>query len=214
MENLATRFMEGGFFMWPILLCSALGLALAIERYLFLKNSNVVKKDDLLKYIRSSIIKGDLARAIATVSKDSSPLTKIVKEGLITVSNNGSPDEVQTAMDAVALREIPAMEKRIGLLATLSNIATLLGLLGTVEGLIGAFAAVAGVSPAEKAELLSKSISAAMNTTAFGLVVAIPLLGAFGYLTSLSQDIIDDVHESSVSTLNFILANKDKIVGK
>ena len=83
MENLATRFMEGGFFMWPILLCSALGIALAIERYLFLKNSNSVRKDDLLKYIRSSVIKGDLARAIATVSKDNSPLTKIVREGLI-----------------------------------------------------------------------------------------------------------------------------------
>lgn len=212
MENLATRFMDGGFFMWPILLCSAIGVALAVERFLFLRNCNAVKKDDLLNFVKSSVIKGDLARAIATVSKNDAPLTKIVKEGLICVSNNGSPDEVQTAMDAVALREIPAMEKRIGLLATLSNIATLLGLLGTVEGLIGAFAAVAGVSPAEKAELLSKSISAAMNTTAFGLVVAIPLLAAFGYLTSLAQDIIDDVHESSVSTLNFILANKDKIV--
>ncbi|MEC9283527.1 MAG: MotA/TolQ/ExbB proton channel family protein [Bdellovibrionota bacterium] len=164
-----------------------------------------------MKFIKSSILKGDIARAIAIVSKENAPLTKIIKEGLITVSNNGTPEEVQTAMDSVALREIPAMEKRIGLLATLSNIATLLGLLGTVEGLIGAFAAVAGVSPAEKAELLSKSISAAMNTTAFGLVVAIPLLGAFGYLTSLSQDIIDDVHESSVATLNFILSNKEKI---
>lgn len=211
MENLATRFLDGGFFMWPILLCSAIGLALSVERFLFLRGSNTVKKDDLLKFIKSSILKGDIARAIAIVSKENAPLTKIIKEGLITVSNNGTPEEVQTAMDSVALREIPAMEKRIGLLATLSNIATLLGLLGTVEGLIGAFAAVAGVSPAEKAELLSKSISAAMNTTAFGLVVAIPLLGAFGYLTSLSQDIIDDVHESSVATLNFILSNKEKI---
>ena len=211
MENLATRFLDGGFFMWPILLCSAIGLALSVERFLFLRGSNTVKKDDLLKFIKSSILKGDIARAIAIVSKENAPLTKIIKEGLITVSNNGTPEEVQTAMDSVALREIPAMEKRIGLLATLSNIATLLGLLGTVEGLIGAFAAVAGVSPAEKAELLSISISAAMNTTAFGLVVAIPLLGAFGYLTSLSQDIIDDVHESSVATLNFILSNKEKI---
>lgn len=214
MEDLAARFLAGGFFMWPILVCSAMGFALGIERYLFLKNNNSVAKDDLLNFVRSSVIKGDLSRAIASVSKNDSPLTKIVREGLITVSNNGTPDEVQTAMDAVALREIPAMEKRIGLLATLSNIATLLGLLGTVEGLIGAFAAVAGVSPAEKAELLSKSISAAMNTTSFGLIVAIPLLGAFGYLSSYCQDIIDDVHESSVSTLNFILANKDKIVGK
>ena len=212
MDQLATRFMEGGFFMWPILLCSALGIAIAVERFLFLRANNQVQKEDLLKFIRSAVLKGDLQRAIASVSKTPSPLTNIVKEGLLSVANQGSPEEVQTAMDAVALREIPALEKRIGLLATLSNIATLLGLLGTVEGLIGAFAAVAGVSPAEKAELLSKSISAAMNTTAFGLIVAIPLLFAFGYLTSYSQEIIDDVHESSVATLNFILANKDKIL--
>ncbi|MFK8137892.1 MAG: MotA/TolQ/ExbB proton channel family protein [Bdellovibrionales bacterium] len=210
MDDLATRFIEGGIFMWPILICSAIGLALGVERYLFLKNARRIEKDQLLKSMKSTIMKGDIQRAIAVVSQEDSPLTNIVRAGLISVSNNGKAEEVQTAMDAVALREVPAIEKKIGLLATLSNVATLLGLLGTVEGLIGAFAAVAGVSPSEKAELLAKSISAAMNTTAFGLVVAIPLLAAFGYLSSMAQEIIDDVHESSVSILNFILSHKDK----
>jgi biopolymer transport protein ExbB/TolQ len=126
------------------------------------------------------------------------------------VANSKDVEEVQTAMDAVALREIPRIEKRTGLLALLSNLSTLVGLLGTIAGLIGAFVAVAGVSPAEKATLLSKSISMAMNCTAFGLLVAIPLLGAYGYIQTRAQELVDDVHEAAVTTLNFILSNRDK----
>ena len=114
-------------------------------------------------------------------------------------------------MDAVALREVPLIEKRISLLAMLSNLSTLLGLLGTVAGMIGAFAAVANVSPSEKAGLLANSISEAMNCTAFGLIVAIPLLAVYGFLTSWAQTVVDDIHEASVSTLNFVLSNRDKI---
>jgi biopolymer transport protein ExbB/TolQ len=115
-------------------------------------------------------------------------------------------------MDAVALREIPKIERRVGLLAMLSNVATLVGLLGTVTGMIGAFATVANVSPSEKATLLANAISEAMNCTAFGLVVAIPLLAAFGWLNSKAQEATDDIHEAAVATLNFILVNREKIV--
>ena len=71
---------------------------------------------------------------------------------------------------------VPRLEKRTHYIATFANLATLLGLLGTVIGLINAFAAVATVNPAEKANLLSASISVAMNCTAFGLMTAVPLL--------------------------------------
>ena len=209
--ELATQYTKGGIFMHFITACSLLGMAIAIERLVVLLSASNVRKDELLNHINSHLLQGNINKALAVTSQVKNPLTNIVRAGLTTVMNNGGSEEVQTAMDAVALREIPRLEKRIGLLATLSNIATLLGLLGTVMGLIGAFAAVANVAPAEKATLLSNSIATAMNTTAFGLIVAIPLLGAFGYISSMAQNIIDDIHESSVTTLNFVLANREKL---
>ena len=210
LKTAAEAFHGGGFFMWPILLTSILGVALCIERFFYITVSASVRKEEFLNKVNQQILQGNLERAIAVCTQTPSPLTRIVKAGLVAVANHQDVEEVQTAMDAVALREIPRIEKRTGLLAMLSNLATLLGLLGTITGLIGAFAAVANVSPAEKATLLAASIAEAMNCTAFGLIVAIPLLAVFGYLQSMSQSVVDDLHEASVATLNFILSNRDK----
>lgn len=198
------------FFMWPIFVVSLVGIAVAFERFNYIRNASAIKKDDFLGRVNQHILQGNLERAIALCSQNANPITNIVKAGLMAVVNNKDAEEVQTAMDAVALREVPRIEKRTSLLALLSNMATLLGLLGTISGLIGAFAAVANVSPAEKASMLSNSISTAMNCTAFGLLVAIPLLGIYGFIQTKSQELVDDVHESAVATLNFILTNKEK----
>lgn len=210
-DFIAEKFAAGGFFMWPILLFSAIGVAIVFERWRVISSASHIKKDELLNHINSYILQGKLEKAVSICTQVKSPLSNIVRAGLVAVVNGKDSDEVQTSMDAVALREIPRIEKRIGLLATLANLSTLTGLLGTVSGLIGAFAAVANVAPAEKSIMLSNSIAEAMNTTAFGLIVAVPLLAAFGWLNSWAQQVIDDVHEASVATLNFILANKDKI---
>ncbi len=209
--ELMSRYVAGGFFMHLILLTSFAGVAILVERFFVLKSSANINKEELLNKIHNYILKGNIQGALTVTAQNKSPLTNIVQSGLQAVANKGSNEEVQTAMDAVALREIPKLEKRIGLLATLSNMATLLGLLGTVSGLIDAFASVANVAPDQKATMLSNAIATAMNTTAFGLLVAIPLLGAFGYLNSRAQEIIDDIHESSVATLNFVLANRKKL---
>lgn len=197
-------------YMFSILGISFLGAAVAFERIRYITAASSIKKDDFLNRVNQQILAGNLERALAVCSQTNSPLTNIVKAGLMAVANHKDVEEVQTAMDAVALREIPRIEKRTSLLALLSNLATLVGLLGTIAGLIGAFVAVAGVSPAEKATLLSKSISMAMNCTAFGLMVAIPLLAAYGFIQTRAQELVDDVHEAAVTTLNFILANKEK----
>lgn len=214
MGDLIQAYRDGGMYMHLILASSMVGLAIAGERMFVLLAAANMRKDEVLARIQNCIYAGNLEKAIAATSQNRSPLTNIIRAGLMAVKNGGNPEEVQTAMDAVALREVPRLEKRIGLLATVSNIATLLGLLGTVSGLIGAFAAVANVAPAEKATMLSNSIAVAMNTTAFGLIVAIPLLGFFGWLNSLAQGIVDDMHESSVATLNFLIANKNKVLKK
>lgn len=208
--TLGVHFKEGGFFMWPILFTSLIGTAVAAERFIYIRRASAIRKEDFLKQLNQLILKGDLERCISYCAQTQTPLTRITRAGLMAIASRKSTDEVQTAMDAVALREIPRIEQRTGLLAMFSNIATLMGLLGTVIGMIGAFGAVSKVAPSEKAAALAGSISEAMNCTAFGLLTAIPLLGMYGWLQTRGQELVDDVHEAAVSTLNFIISNRDK----
>jgi biopolymer transport protein ExbB len=204
------HFREGGFFMWPILIISFIGLLIITERLNYIRKATAVRKDDFLKQLNQLILKGDLERCISYCAQTQTPLTRITRAGLMAIASRKTTDEVQTAMDAVALREIPRIEQRTGLLAMFSNMATLIGLLGTITGMIGAFGAVSKVAPSEKATMLAASISEAMNCTAFGLIVAIPLLGAYGWLQTRGTELVDDVHEAAVATLNFIISNRDK----
>jgi biopolymer transport protein ExbB/TolQ len=208
--SILKNFGHEPLFMGAILVISLVGAAVSYERIKYITAAGSVKKDELLNRVNHLLLAGSLDRAISVCAQTNSPMTNIIKVGLLAAANLKSAEEVQTAMDAVALREIPKIEKRTSLLALLSNLSTLVGLLGTIAGLIGAFVAVAGVSPAEKATLLSKSISMAMNCTAFGLLVAIPLLAVYGYIQTRAQDLVDDVHEAAVVTLNFIISNRDK----
>lgn len=209
-ETAAEHFKEGGFWMWPILFTSLIGMALSAERFIYIRRASAVRKEEFLKTLNQLILKGDLERCISYCAQTQTPLTRITRAGLMAIASRKSTDEVQTAMDAVALREIPRIEQRTSLIAMLSNLATLWGLLGTTIGMIGAFGAVSKVAPSEKATMLAASISEAMNCTAFGLLTAIPLLAIYGWLQSRGQELVDDVHEAAVATLNFILSNRDK----
>ena len=101
---------------------------------------------------------------------------------------------------------IPPVEKRTPYTALFANLATLLGLLGTIMGLIAAFEAVATAAPSEKSALLSASISEAMSCTAFGLIVAMPMLAANLYLNLKASTIIDSLEMASLKTVNAIAA--------
>ena len=212
-EFISHKFEAGGIFMLPILVSSAFVCIIAFERFNVIRAAANIKKDELLNMINSYILQGNLEKAIAVTTQVKTPLTNIVRAGLVSLVNGGNEEEIQTAMDAIALREVPKLERRIPLLSMLSNLSTLFGLLGTVTGMIGAFGAVANVAPAEKASLLSNSIAEALNCTAFGLIVALPALALFGWLNSWSQDVVADIHEASVSTLNFVMANRQKLTG-
>lgn len=102
------------------------------------------------------------------------------------------------------MEAVPNLEKRTPYLATFANIATLLGLLGTIIGLIEAFTAVSNANPSEKADMLSASISVAMNTTAFGLMVAIPLLLIYAVLQTKTTQLVDSLEMASVKFLNIL----------
>jgi biopolymer transport protein ExbB/TolQ len=207
---LLKHYNEGGWMMHPIAFALMATIVLVVDRVIALYFTAAADKESFLKGLREHIYRGDLDRAISfCASQKKTPLVSVIKAGLINVPKGEA--DVQAAMDEATLRESPRIEKRTGYLAMLGNVATLLGLLGTIVGLIGAFGAVANASPSDKATILSKSISEAMNCTAFGLLCAIPALVAYSILQGRSQLMLDDINESSVSVLNLIVANRDKM---
>jgi len=202
-------FQEGGIFMYLILLLLAVGLAIAIERFLYLsaaKNNSRKMWDSVVPMIQAGNY--DQANQMAASSK--ATIAHMLGYGLARIREGVQHrDEIETAMEEGLMEVIPRLEKRTHYLATLANIATLLGLLGTIIGLIQAFTAVASADPAQKADLLSSSISVAMNTTAFGLMTAIPLLLMHALLTTKTTELVDSFEMAAVKFLNLITKDSD-----
>src|SRR5512138_3689566 len=200
-------FQEGGWGMWAILLITTIPiLVLIVERTIVLMKARI-DKNRLLALLKSQIMAGNVQGAIKVCAGQQVPLTRILQAGL---AKYNRPDvEIQAAMDEMALHELPLIEKRTGYLAMLGNLATLLGLLGTITGLIKSFAGVAGVDPSQKATLLSKGISEAMNCTAFGLGTGILGLGTYAIINGMTQGVLDGINQATVETLNLVVAGRD-----
>ena len=198
-------FVSGGAFMYPILVVFAVGVAIAIERYVTLTLIRR-KNESMWTRLQPALVNGDFDKAREMTSKDDSTVSRLLSMGLARQGAVRRREDIEIAMEESMMEIIPQLEKRTGYVALGANIATLLGLLGTIIGLIQAFTAVANANPAEKADLLSASISVAMNTTAFGLVVAIPLLVTHSVLTAKTGEIVDSLEMASVKALNVITA--------
>ena len=189
--------------MYPILILFAMGLAIALERYFYLsktRKSTSKMWEQLVPMLKAR----DYQRAFKMVESLKSPLSIVLSYGFARHSANKKREVIESAMEEGMLDAMPPLVQRTHYLATFANVATLLGLLGTIIGLIQAFTAVAKANPAEKAEMLSASISVAMNTTAFGLMAAIPLLLAHSYLVSKTSKLVDTLEKSAVKSLNLI----------
>jgi biopolymer transport protein ExbB len=192
--------------MYPILIVFAFGLAIAIERYITL--TQVTKKNQSVwNSIQPALKQGEFDKAREMTSKDPSTIAQVLSMGLARQGAVRRREDIEIAMEESMMEIVPQLEKRTPYVAMAANIATLLGLLGTIMGLIQAFTAVANANPAEKADLLSASISVAMNTTAFGLMVAIPLLVTYTVLTSKTGEIVDSLEMATVKVLN-VISNK------
>jgi biopolymer transport protein ExbB len=196
-------FSTGGVFMYPILIVFAVGVAIAIERYVTL-TLVTNKNQSVWDAIQPMLNRGDFDKARDITEKDPSTIAKVLSMGLARQGAVRRRDDIEIAMEESMMEIVPQLEKRTPYVALGANVATLLGLLGTIMGLIQAFTAVANANPAEKADLLSASISVAMNTTAFGLMVAIPLLVTHTVLTSKTGQIVDGLEMVTVKVLNVI----------
>ncbi len=196
-------FVDCGPFLYPSLAMMALGLAIAIERFLFLRKARSENRK-LWDQVLPLLQKGQLREVKALAEGSESAIGKIVANGLARLPSARHREDIDNAMEEGMMEIVPRLEKRTPYIATFANTITLVGLLGTIIGLIKGFTAVAAVNPAEKAAMLSASISVAMNNTAFALMVAIPFLLIHAFLQARASEIVDSLEAAKITFLNLV----------
>jgi biopolymer transport protein ExbB/TolQ len=196
-------FVDCGPFLYPSLAMAGLGMAIAIERFIFLRkarNENRKLWDQVLPLLQA----GKFKDVHGLTSNSESAIGKIVSNGLTRMQSARRREDIDNAMEEGMMEIVPRLEKRTPYIATFANTITLVGLLGTIIGLIKGFTAVAAVNPAEKATMLSASISVAMNNTAFALMVAIPFLLIHAFLQARASEIVDSLEAAKITFLNLV----------
>lgn len=207
MGDVADFYVKGGTWMHPILAMSIIGLGIMIERFIFLYFKYNINASAFMAQIQKLVMANNIDRAIKLCNAaPSAALPKVIKAGL-TRANKG-PEEIQNAVEEATLEVVPIVTKRTTILQQIANIATLLGLLGTIIGLIAAFKSLSdpSIPPDRRQAMLADGISMAMNTTAFGLIVAIPCLSAQVFLASVTKKIIDEIDQYSVKLENLLIS--------
>lgn len=207
LSGITSFFRDGGLFIYPIALVLILGLAISVERWRFLNVERLRNQkafNDFLPLLRTD----DHAKMTLFTRDNNAPVSRMIGCSLDMMQVTRQRADVEQAMAEGMMETVPRLEERTGYLAVLANVATLLGLLGTIIGLIAAFSAVANADPSEKSKLLSLSISVAMNTTAFGLIAAIPLLITHAMLTNKTNAIIGSIEMAGVKFLNVMTLNR------
>lgn len=205
LQTISTAFHHGGWGMWPILFTGIAMIAIIVERAVFLFKASV-DKDKLLALLKSQVMAGNVQGAIKVCSGNPTPMTRIVQAGLMKF--NKTDDEVQSAMDEAALRELPKVNARTPYLAMLANFAVMAGLLGTITGMIKSFGAAADQGGANKQLELAKGISEALYCTAFGIGTS--LIGLLGYslLQGKTTQVTDDINEVTVQVVNLVVNHR------
>jgi biopolymer transport protein ExbB len=205
-------FQDCGLFIYPSLLIMAIGVTIAIERYIFLSRARNENRK-MWSQVKPMLENGQFKEVQSVTSRSDSAIGKIVSYGLTRMQSPGRREDFDAAMEEGMMEIVPRLEKRTHYIATFANVITLVGLLGTIIGLIKGFTAVAQVNPAEKAELLSASISIAMNNTAFALMVAIPFLLIHSFLQAKTSEIVDGLEGAKISFLNLVQRLKSEQAG-
>ena len=216
LASVATAFEHGGIWMWAILAFQLASIAIMIERSIALFGRRKVDQMNLVKSYEDNVRRGEFEAVMskAEQAKESSPVARAIAAGATAARNFGGKEEIQGKMDEVLLHENALLDRRVGFLAMLGNVATLTGLLGTITGMITSVAAVANANPAEKASLLAAGIAEAMNATAFGLIVAIPALVAFAVLQNRANVIAEDMNQAALKAFNWLSYSYDPIASK
>ena len=203
MDTIVKFIQDSGMFIYVSMAIMALGVSIAIERFIFLARARQANRktwDSILPLLKS----GNFKEVHGATARSDAAIGLIVHNGISRMQTARRREDIDAAMEEGMMEIIPRLEKRTHYIATFANVVTLVGLLGTIIGLIKAFTAVSQVNPAEKAELLSASISIAMNNTAFALMVAIPFLLIHAFLQARTSEIVDGLEAAKISFLNMV----------
>jgi biopolymer transport protein ExbB/TolQ len=202
-DMIVNFFKQGGAFLYPIAAVFAIGIAVAIERFIYL---TLVARGNrrLWAQLAPQIQSGNYRKAMEIADRTDSALATIMKYGISRMATAQRHEDIERAMGESLIEVVQRIEKRTNHLSALANIGMLMGLFGTVVGLISAFAAVSSVNPAERTSLLSASISVAMNNTALGLGLAITLLLAHLYLETKTTRLVGGLEVAAIKFLNSV----------
>lgn len=199
-------FLKGGEFMWPILACLVLGIAISIERLWTLTRASINTRK-FLAQIKSSLEAGGIPAATELCANTRGPVASIFHAGLLR-ADRGIEHVEKAIMNAGSI-EMAFLERGLVWLATIVSIAPMLGFLGTVVGMVKAFDAIAkanDISPS----IVASGIMIALLTTLFGLIVAIIIQAAHNYFVSKVDRLVVDMEESSVDLVDTLIEREMK----
>ncbi len=196
LSRLAAFFESGGPFMFVIGGTALLILAIVLERLWVIGRAGGLNVGRFTGDVVKHLAKGDVSAAADLCQKVRNPAGRVAYA--ILSSNTNNEDSLNNAADGAAVVVLPVLSRRLPMLSMLANVATLLGLLGTIFGLTTAFSSVGAADPAERSAFLAAGISQALNTTAFGLMVAVPAMVMHSLLVGKVESIVEQVDEVSV----------------
>ena len=202
-NSVVAFFQGGGWHMLPIALTFGVGLAIAIERFLYLAQTRRQNRE-IWEKLHPLVAQGQYKQARVLAAGSNTVIGRLLNRGLSQLQAQQRREQIETAIEEVLMEDLPRVERLTHYLHMLANVAMLFGLLGTIWGLIQGFTAIANVDPAEKAQMLSASFSVAMNATAFGLITAIPLLLIHSVLQTRTGEIVDSLEMAAVKFLNLV----------
>ena len=216
---------DGGFFMWPILIMAIVALAVIIERWRSLKMLDT-DNEALRQAVLEDLTNDRIEQALERCDRERGPVAAILANGLrkYLVLNrlNYDParleEQVVKSMESYGVHIVAALERHLPVLAIISSVAPMLGFLGTVQGMIVAFRNIVAMDESGGGNIIqaaASGIEVALLTTCFGLIVGIPAFMAFNYFSSVINNFVLDVEESAAElmeavTLQMTLNNSDK----
>lgn len=184
--TLVEYFNKGGMVMWPLLLCSIIGLVFLVERFLYFHKISM-NPQETFGEVRTLLLGKNLEGALQRTNDKPGPLSDIIKAGLLRF---GKPhEEILRAIESVSLHEVSKMERGLWILATIANVAPLLGFLGTVTGMIDSFGVLSSVGFGNP-RLVARGIAEALITTAAGLIIAFPVQLAYNYFNNRLNNLV------------------------
>ena len=196
---------KGGFFVYPIILCSIVGLAIFLQKMWVLRSKNIIP-EVFLEQLYHFLSQGKLGEAEVYSRANNSSISRVA---LAALENSDKPkEELREEIEEAGRKETLELMRYAEGLGTISNVSTLLGLLGTISGMIKIFRVIADkpiVNPPE----LAGGISEALYTTAFGLLVAIPAFIAYKYVVGRADELISLMEEEGRKIMEYVIVAKE-----